>query len=162
MKEYTQTRFGRGFMTEDAGDCFATALGCILEVPPEQIPDFFGPIEDRKETDECYSHFWDRVDDFLRPFDLHFLEITVPPQGFWQERYLGFHTISGMGPRGCRHCVVGYQGEPIWDPHPTHAGLLPNSGEVLKEGEKSEHWEIGVLCRRFVGGRSGEERRTNE
>lgn len=42
---------------------------------------------------------------------------------------LGRHLISGLSPRGVDHAVVGYKGVMVWDPHPTHAGLIDDGDQ---------------------------------
>jgi hypothetical protein len=47
-----------------------------------------------------------------------------------------YHVISGPGPRGCHHSVVGLNGKMVHDPHPDRTGL-----------EEAQMWDF--LIKRF-------------
>ena len=117
MKRYTQTLLN---------DCFATSIACILERPPDTLPNF------------CFldDNWPEATNEWLARLGLFYMDVKVGDDirdnlmKFW-----GWHVISGDGPRGHRHSVVGRQGQIVYDPHFEHSGLL---------GEPDD-WEYGFL-----------------
>ena len=103
-----QTQFG-----SPRGNCFAACIASILEVPLRTVPNF------------CEQENWrEATNEWLKPMGLCYLDVTLPGDArdelvrFWQ-----FHVISGDGPRGLRHSVVGFAGEIVHDPHPDGGGV---------------------------------------
>lgn len=94
MTPITQTRTGRD------GNCFAACLASILETKPPE----FGSGAD----------FWPRVDHWLALRGLQYTQVPVDVAA----KPLGWHTIEGTSPRGGQHAIVGYNGRPVFDPHP--------------------------------------------
>ena len=121
MNRYDQTTFG-----DPGGDCFSTCVRCVLEIEDE-IPNFCS-----------FDDWWARLQTWLRPRDLVYVDCTIREDGHqWED--LGFHLFSGDGPRGVRHTVVGWSGGTVWDPHPDRSGLLGDRGT----------WMVGLFARRF-------------
>lgn len=114
MRELTQSNV-------DPGNCWQTAVACVLEVPAEQLPD---QVEVESEGDR----YWNVLQAYLEAH--HGLMYTeVPEYQHPALRPLGFHTMIGptvrtTETRPIHHVVVGFQGEPVWDPHPSRAGLV--------------------------------------
>lgn len=123
MKYYTQTKMG------DQGNCFATAIGCILNRDPAEIPNFC-----------CIADNWrEATNEWLKSLGLFYMDVSLP--GDLRDeltRFWGWHVISGDGPRGRRHAVVGWRGDIYHDPHPSRDGLL---------GMRDD-WEFGLLVPR--------------
>ena len=115
MKPQHQTTFGNGKNGREPGNCFAACIASILEVPLTEVPNFCATPEWVKEL-----NLWL----FPRGFfyvDFRMAEDCPPEEVFC---WAGYHVISGDGPRGCRHSVVGRAGKIVHDPHPSGAGLL--------------------------------------
>lgn len=124
MIELTQTILAED-PSGERGNCFATCIASILEAPLAEVPNF------------CNSDLWRwDLNRWLAPRGLTYVDVSLPGDArdelveFW-----GYHVISGDGPRGHRHSVVGLKGEIVWDPHPSRAGLLG----------KPDDWEFGLL-----------------
>lgn len=102
------------------GNCFAACVASILELPMHAVPNFV-------EREDWFH----AVQEFLGRFGL-FLAWNVEPtyREFW-----GYHVVSGPGPRGVRHSVVGYGLDVIWDPHPSRDGLV-----------EADDWSFALLC----------------
>jgi hypothetical protein len=106
VKHYTQTRI---HSEQQNGDCWATAIECILDLPLGTLP--------RWENND--TSYWQTVMTFLAH---HY--------GLWCQRVdasahsmlhpVGFHIINGDSPRfaGLGHSVVGFDGDFFHDPHP--------------------------------------------
>ena len=97
------------------GDCFRTAIACILETPPAEVPHF---VESETWFMDCQK--WLRNRGYCLVYEAN------PTYA----EYWGYHLISGDGPRGMRHTVVGCGGEEVWDPHPSGDGLKPGGDRV--------------------------------
>jgi len=94
--------------SEIAGNCFAACVASILEVQIDQVPDC---------RPQARKLWYDRLNDWLRGFDLQLCFGEVPPCAE------AFVIATGPGPRGCRHAVVWRNGKMVHDPHPSRAGL---------------------------------------
>ena len=113
-----QTTFG-GPDSDQIGNCFATCIASILELPLEEVPNF------------CAATHWRAaMNAWLKLRGQFYMDVNLP--GDLRDDLVsdwGYHVMSGEGPRGLRHSVVGYQGKMVHDPHPSGAGLLDEPDE---------------------------------
>lgn len=128
MKEFTQT------CLYPRGNCWQTAVACILEVDPEELP---------SQYDSYYENKWDSAGSIVlrmnynnplqyylkKHHGLAYVEFHYPEEAFSQLTISGLHLMSGTTIRsaaqdGSRHVVVGKDGKVFWDPHPSRSGLL--------------------------------------
>lgn len=110
MKKFTQTIL-HDPENGKIGNCFATCVRCLLELEHE-IPNFAE-----------YTDWVTRTQLFLSTHDLAFIEMKIPKDDWCVNWIYSYHMIMGTSPRGVLHCVLGYNGEVVWDPHPSNAGL---------------------------------------
>jgi hypothetical protein len=114
MLKQQQTVFG-----DKKGNCFATCIACILELPVEEVPNFCGD----HWTDD--GEWFRQTNKWLAPLGLRYIEFQY---GDWVTHYHGVPDVdvivSGPGPRGCDHAVIWRAGELVHDPHPSGDGLL--------------------------------------
>lgn len=126
LSEQTQAYIhGEG---EVAGDCWRTALACILEIPRDEVPHF---AELHKNDPEFSSDWWWASVKFVQEVKPGWTLFCINPPVF--PAYV-FPTeapqrviLTGRSPRGpWSHCVVAdaITGEIVWDPHPSREGLL--------------------------------------
>ena len=60
---------------------------------------------------------------------------------FISEGYKGHYLVSGMGPRGLQHVVVGHEGKFVHDPHPSDKFLVTTTGYLfILQKEEAEVW----------------------
>lgn len=90
------------------GDCFRAAIASLLELPIEDVP----PFEDYAE--DWHAPFMDWA--FSRDLEPVFLEPKDAP--------CGYSIASGLSPRGIMHSCLALDGNVVFDPHPSRAGLL--------------------------------------
>lgn len=122
MKGYTQTHLA------PVGNCWQTAVACILEVDPGELPDQAThdmKLVDGKWTGQSYNNV---LQAYLRKHHgLAYVETHLPEEALARLSVHGHHLITGRtvrtDERGIRHCVVGRDGAVVWDPHPSRAGL---------------------------------------
>jgi hypothetical protein len=123
MIEYTQTKFG-----EVKGNCFQTALGCILEVDPEGLP--AQDIWDVRKGKGWACSYHNIIQGYLwKHHGLGYCELADWEFAAVSVREPGWHVLIGPTVRTSdahqvNHAVVGRYGETVWDPHPSRAGLV--------------------------------------
>lgn len=124
MKEFTQTTTG------PVGNCWQTAVACLLEVDPAQLP--YQATLDRRLVDGKWvgQGYNNPLQAYLRKHHgLAYVEMHLPEEALAMlaVRDPGWHLITGETVRTatlkCRHVVVGRYGNIAWDPHPSRAGL---------------------------------------
>lgn len=114
VHELTQTN-------TDPGNCWQTAVACILEVPAEALPD-------QVLIEAGGQRYWNFLGAYLEAH--HQLMYTeVPDYQHPALRPVGHHLLVGPTVRtspehDIHHVVVGVAGYMVWDPHPSRAGLL--------------------------------------
>lgn len=137
MRELTQTVTCAG--DGPIGNCWQTAVACVLDVDPDALPaqaayDWRRTREDG--TVERGPGYWTPLQAYLRTHHgLAYVEMHYPPEVLACLRIAdpgALHLMTGTTVRsaalgGLRHVVVARNGACVWDPHPSRAGLL---GEV--------------------------------
>lgn len=103
---------------EVKGNCFQACLASVFEIPIESVPEFteMSDLEWRKQfQDWC-----------IKKFDVMPIDLLVENKKSFGWVPLGYHLINGPSPRGNNfwHSVVGYNGNMIFDPHPSKEGLV--------------------------------------
>jgi hypothetical protein len=153
MKEYTQTNL-------EPGNCWQTAVACVLDVNPDELPD-------QVEFDTSGKSYMNALNAYLEAHHgLIYSEIEDFVTVGLLPREPGWHVLIGptvrtKPPKEIHHCIVGHYGVPIWDPHPSRAGLLivrrwgiiaPLHDRIRtwrKEMmEKGSDWEFACVCRK--------------
>jgi hypothetical protein len=116
------------------GDCFRTALGCLLDLPPEQVPHFAQDTGecDRDVTDDRANEWLAKRGLFL--FELHFT-YELPDLLEWMQRLHPdvYYLMTGKSKRDFCHISV-YCGDQLaCDPHGDDGIVGPIDG-VLSVG----------------------------
>lgn len=117
------------------GDCDRTALACLLDLEPEQVPHFMhgAPInEPMPPAIAAWRQSW------LRERGLVEVEAAYPAAAFasladllafWAGMSPGLHyRVVGRAPRGVDHVVVARDHLIVHDPHPAGGGLVGPAG----------------------------------
>lgn len=118
-----------------AGNCWQTAVACLLDVDPESMPPQaeYDWVRVKPDGSKEYGPSYHNVlQDYLRKHHgLTYVELQEPSTLFALLRIAepGWHLLTWRTVRsdaygGVRHVVVGRYGEVAWDPHPSRAGLL--------------------------------------
>lgn len=90
------------------GNCFASCLASMMELPIEAIPQFEEYMGD--------PVVWSMATNWLRYYGLKVTRHTTPPQGF--------SIATGPSPRWSEHhCCIVHNGKMVHDPHPAKSGL---------------------------------------
>jgi hypothetical protein len=97
------------------GNCVQASIASVLELPLSAVP-------------HCAHMTHSIFKTFLKQHGLGWIKTPV------DDVHEGYHLIAGIGPRTqfgvdgvtafpVNHCVVGFNGEIVHDPHPSRAGL---------------------------------------
>lgn len=105
------------------GDCYRTALACLLDVDRDSVPNFGEHYDDIRA-------FYAAADAWLRERGLRRVEVAF--QGdlatvFASQAAMNpgvYYLLGGQSDRGWNHSVVGCGGEIVCDPHPSDTGLV--------------------------------------
>lgn len=126
------------------GDCFRTALACLLDLNPRDVPHFWG--DPSRDADEVWREVdaWLTQNHGLRRWTaayagdleslLEALKVQNPGIAF---------LLCGASPRGTAHQVIACDGKIIHDPHPEGGGLV---GPVEDDG----YFWVDVLVPSFL------------
>jgi len=106
-----QTIFGK------RGNCYAACIASILELPLEIVPNF---CEHRDWQQRSKAWLAERG---LGIVTISYASVFPFPDGSFPLPS-GYCILSGLGPRGYRHCCVGFEDKVVFDPHPSGAGLV--------------------------------------
>ncbi len=101
------------------GNCYQACIASLLDLPMASVPHFCNDYG-QKVSFPLNFKLW------LQERGLTHIEFSCGEDGlmdFW-----GYHLICGASPRGnWLHSIVGFNGDPIFDPHPSNDMLLPES-----------------------------------
>ncbi len=115
-----QTKFGI-----NEGNCFTACVASILHLDLEIIPNF---------CVEHGSYFQKFTNEWLREkTGFFYMESRIPDEETRQLILKGYYIVSGKSPRSklCDHCVVGFNGQMVHDPHPDNTFI---SGDIRYYG----------------------------
>lgn len=163
MKRLTQTELS-------PGNCWQTGVAALLDLHAEALPPQTA-IELAHKSDSYYAgHF--SFSNALNAYLYKHHRLAYAQLPIWQmaqAKITGYHLIIGTTVRTVEnmsgqprilHCVVGAEGEEVWDVHPSQAGLLrPLSyGFLLRpDPEHFEHRETRI-AHELTDWRSGKRR----
>lgn len=109
------------------GDCWRTAIACLLEVPRDGVPHW---MEIYKNEPESVGWWYDTVAfvEAARPgWTLALTRPVIWPIYLQRTEMTQRVLLTGKSPRGdWLHVVLAdsVTGEVVWDPHPTGGGVL--------------------------------------
>lgn len=119
MIELTQT-------DTEYGNCWQTAIACILEIDPKEMPDQAAIVSGNGGQHSGYHNFL--MEYLVRHHRMAYFELHD-----WQfgglsiARPDGYHMLVGPTARtpvnGNNHIVVARNGAVVWDVHPSRDGL---------------------------------------
>lgn len=107
------------------GDCQRAVIASLLSLPISEVPHFL------KDAGGDADLFWQGMQSFLAQRGYTLLEASRHWNFFGADGIDVYHEISGPSPRGngLFHAVVGCNGQVVFDPHPSRAGLAGDPNE---------------------------------
>jgi hypothetical protein len=122
------------------GDCQRAVIASLLDLPLSEVPHFLGIAKNNSVL------YWSAIQSFLR--ERGYAWLVVPARSgaaFFgsDEGSKIYYELSGPSPRGLgvTHAVIGCDGEIVFDPHPSNAGLLGDPAD----------WECAFLVKTCEG-----------
>lgn len=105
------------------GDCHRTAIGCLLDLEPDQVPHFGSDYTDsdafhRRETEWLASQGWCAVSCAWQAS----LKVVLRGQEIMNPGV--YYLLGGKSRTGCGHTVIGCGGEIVWDPSLDDSGII--------------------------------------
>jgi hypothetical protein len=90
------------------GNCLQAALASVMRMPLDAVPHFV-----------AFTWYRPALELWLRGYSLtgEWVHTEEVPSG-------GVSVVAGKSPRSGEHVCIGYDGQIVWDPHPSRAGLL--------------------------------------
>ncbi len=98
------------------GNCFSAVLATLLHLPIENIPVWTAP----------YPQWQQEVNAWLRPYGIAYMQVSDFAAYCETVGITGCHTeLGGTSPRNANveHAMVAIDGVPVFDPHPSDAGV---------------------------------------
>jgi len=110
---------------EQYGDCMRACIASLLDLPIAEVPHFL------RDADGDAQKFWGGVLDFAEARGWDYLSAFPEHRPELAEAMGGYHIMGGPSPRGggLLHAVVGKEGQIVFDPHPSKAGLSGDPAE---------------------------------
>lgn len=105
------------------GDCHRTAIACLLDIQPEDVPHFYLLKVEAQERGESYD--WRaEVERFLNTHGITQADVAFGSTLYELFKYMDavnpqtLYLLGGESPRGVNHTVICRGGSFEWDPHP--------------------------------------------
>lgn len=106
------------------GDCYRTAIACLLNLDPEEVPNFAESHWDDMKA-------WKKADkEFLAQFNLTYAEIAYDSSLetlLYSMELLSpgiLYLLSGTSRNNTHHTVIGGAGRIYWDPAKDNSGII--------------------------------------
>lgn len=138
MKPLRQPNFSVPQRSE-MGNCFATCVASILELPVIMVPLFMGKYNWKQSFhDWCLKQGY--LDEWYYP-EHRCIEHKIPYVPLPSDQY---SIMSGTSPRNAPkgHSVVAFNGEMVHDPHPDDTGLLDLWDHIILRPIGARHVNI--------------------
>ena len=106
------------------GDCQRTAIACLLDKLPEDVPNFGVHFMDAEKFDAAMNDYLSSqgLAQFTVAYDGS-VGIKAVLDAIGQMNGRHYYMLSGQSERGVNHVVVCRGNKIIHDPHPSSAGL---------------------------------------
>lgn len=105
------------------GDCHRTAIACLMDLEPEEVPHFGTDFEDAEKFNQRVDEYL--ASQFLAQISVVYdcdLEIILKHMATLNPN--AYYLLSGTSKTGVNHTVCALGGEIIWDPSTTDAGII--------------------------------------
>ena len=110
------------------GDCWRTAIGCLLDLPPDSVPHFLKEhwLGDSADAFAVSASTKAWLADFGLTYVEHAFTCSLDDVLDMQRAINpdAYYLLSGSSPRGFNHCVIAKSGAIIHDPYPGGGNLV--------------------------------------
>lgn len=120
------------------GDCYRTAIGCLLDLPPEKVPHFYDGYDQNDDATEANKtvKYWllqQGVALVQIAYEASLADVLTAQSINNPGLY---YMLSGRsGKNDCNHVVIACGGDIVWDPSKVNSGVKgPNqNGQIIIE-----------------------------
>ena len=107
------------------GDCYRTAIGCLLDLPPDEVPHWWDSCWD--DTDEDNEARIQAMQQWLGGRGYHLIRFYFPNDGLSPSEFMEemafrnpglYYMLSGESPGGVDHVVICLDDKVVHDPSP--------------------------------------------
>lgn len=113
------------------GDCYRTAVACLLELPPEEVPHFYeeavaDDAEDKWDFNKAIPAW---INSWLAERGIVRMMVTINGEAPMVLHYCSLmsggmpYLLSGINAAGASHVIICQGSKMVWDPSPTEGGL---------------------------------------
>lgn len=120
------------------GDCYRTAIACIIDKHPRDVPHFYDLDNGRIQSEKMVE--------YLRDSGIRMIHTAYKVESIkdvlkvGKANFGGLHyVLSGMGDRDVNHCVVCVDDKLLHDPH--------NSDSFLNGPCEDGLWHVEIIVR---------------
>lgn len=104
------------------GDCYRTAIACLLDLDPSEVPHEHRFMTDEEHTALYLDWFRERgIHRIAVPMQCESVQQALDVSANWSQGLP--YIFTGRSQRGVNHCVVGHGAKIIHDPHPSGVGI---------------------------------------
>lgn len=127
---------------ETYGDCQRTVLACLLEVPPDSIPNFGVYYGKDKEWEEALTNWLKSrgLDTIQTIYDGDLEKVLRTQKNINPGRY---YMLCGVSANGTNHVVIGLDDQIVWDPAIDDSGIVGPSNQT-------GYYHVEFLVPRFM------------
>ena len=125
--KFNKQKFKHDPLNGMIGDCHRTAIACILNLEPEQVPHYIEQYWNQENGGELADKAFNKwlLERNLEITDIAFncsLEEILNMKNHYSPN--AYYILSGQSRNGTNHTVVAKGGEIIWDPAIDNSGIL--------------------------------------
>ena len=134
------------------GDCLRTAIGCLLDLPPEAVPHFSAALWEDQDDEAVISAFrkWLTERHGLTLFQVAIIHPGGPEEFGLKEMLEWCKTVnpgmymilSGQSLPGLNHALIVLDGEIVHDPNP-----LGRDPALIGPMHPGDEWLLNVLVK---------------
>lgn len=108
---------------QEPDGCWMACLASLTRIPLAEFPKVPGHELSREQESDLVN----AVNRLLRSHGWQLHALWSHPEAIPQ----GWALAGGPGPRGLEHWTVTYDGQLVWDPHPSRLGLVSTTNYMV-------------------------------
>lgn len=134
------------------GDCYRTAVGCLLDLRPDEVPHFVDGVWNDAAAVRKRLLAW------LETRGLSYVEAVYAAPLADVLRHIAainpdtYYLLGGNSATGCGHVVVAINDAIVWDPSMTVAVLFARTDSIYKTLPGTDVYDIDRDARKWHGG----------
>lgn len=106
------------------GDCHRTAIACLLDLDPEEVPHFGAVHFDDPEKFHSAFERWLKARGLRTVLTAYDCSLEDLLASFGSQNPEAYFLLGGRSRSGVGHTVIGCGNRIAWDPHPDDVGIV--------------------------------------